>query len=343
MKLMILNNSDNVEQILGILNNPEEVHRVADLQRTGAPVAERLMDAGKRRLQVLREQHGDSSRPVESEAYRQTERGMSELFTMTGIPPTLRNLNGEITRPDDLPYVGGVHSDVWIGYWLGDQKVSPWQNNGNVLEKPIEYIYYVKLSGAAEGLAYLHTEKVVHGNVRCANILVAIGGEAVICDFGMSKIREETSAQSATMTLTTQGSTRWMSPELLDALVTSPTTQCDIYSFGMTMLECFTLQPPFTEIKRDFHFISLMSKGPLTPKRPMDEAATKWISEDVWKLMTDSWSRDPEKRPEMKEVVSSIHAIEMTARASAFSPSSTPTPTSTPPSVIQTPTPVVQS
>lgn len=69
----------------------------------------------------------------------------------------------------------------------------------------------------------------------------------------------------------------------------------------------------------------------------------KWISADVWKLMTDSWSRDPEKRPDMKDVVSRIHAIEMTARASAFSPSSTPTPTFTPPSVIQMPTPVVQS
>ena len=41
---------------------------------------------------------------------------------MTGIPPTVRNLNGEVVRQDDLPYVGGVYSDIWIGYWLGTQK-----------------------------------------------------------------------------------------------------------------------------------------------------------------------------------------------------------------------------
>lgn len=63
---------------------------------------------------------------MQSDAYQQTQRGMAQLYAMTGVPPTVRILNGEVTRPDELPYVGGVFSDIWIGYWLGDQKVSFW-------------------------------------------------------------------------------------------------------------------------------------------------------------------------------------------------------------------------
>lgn len=77
----------------------------------------------EQQLQVLREQQGDEPGTIESEAYVGVQRGMSSLFSMTGIPPTVRTLNGEVRKQDDLPYVGGVYSDVWIGYWLGDQKV----------------------------------------------------------------------------------------------------------------------------------------------------------------------------------------------------------------------------
>ncbi|KAH8108187.1 kinase-like domain-containing protein [Cristinia sonorae] len=428
MRLMLLNHTDNLEHILHILTNNDEVRQVVALQRAGAPVAERVMDVGKRQLQILREKEGDPSRPVQSETYRQMERGMSQLYSMTGIPPTVRNLNGEITRPDDIPYVGGVYSDVWIGYWLGDQKValktmrgvaippekaqkrfereinvwsklshphvlpflgivtnighfthmvSPWQSNGNILEyvkfvdldvqslqQPLQLhqevrtsrpvapgrAYFspcpvihdlteVQLAGAGEGLAYLHSQGVIHGNVRCANILVAIGGEAVICDFGMAKIREETSAQSATMTLTAQGSARWMSPELLDATISSPNQQCDVYSFAMTMLECFTLKEPFVEIKREIHVITKMSKGILKPKRPeLDSPAAKWISDDLWALMEECWHRDVHKRPETKVVASRLRGIEMDVRRSRSGFSSATTP---PPSFIQMPAPSV--
>lgn len=47
LKLISLYSADNVEKILGILYNPDEVRKVAALQKSGEPVAERLMNAGK--------------------------------------------------------------------------------------------------------------------------------------------------------------------------------------------------------------------------------------------------------------------------------------------------------
>ena len=123
-----------------------------------------------------------------------------------------------------------------------------------------------------------------------------------------------------------------MSPELLDATVSSPTTKCDVYSFGMTMLECFTLEEPFSEIKREIHVITKMSKGPLTPMRPETADGVKWITDEVWTLMMDCWDRSAENRPDMATVAQRMREIEIHVRLAASSSSS---------SVIQMPTPVL--
>lgn len=47
LKRISLYSADNVEKILGILYNPDEVRKVAALQKSGEPVAERIMNAGK--------------------------------------------------------------------------------------------------------------------------------------------------------------------------------------------------------------------------------------------------------------------------------------------------------
>lgn len=50
---LIYNNQENVEQILQILRNREQILQVAALEQAGNPVAERVMDAGKRVCSVL--------------------------------------------------------------------------------------------------------------------------------------------------------------------------------------------------------------------------------------------------------------------------------------------------
>jgi hypothetical protein len=62
--------------------------------------------------------------PQEGERYLQYQRGLFELHRTTGIPPTVKSLNGEITKIGDLAVTGGTYSDVWIGMWLGEEKVA---------------------------------------------------------------------------------------------------------------------------------------------------------------------------------------------------------------------------
>lgn len=47
IKQTLLSNQVGIDQILYILNNEDALRVVADLQRSGEPVATRVMDAGK--------------------------------------------------------------------------------------------------------------------------------------------------------------------------------------------------------------------------------------------------------------------------------------------------------
>lgn len=55
--------------------------------------------------------------------YENVQRALTELYRQLGIKPTVQLLDGEITRQDSIPVAGGIYSDVWIGWWLGETKV----------------------------------------------------------------------------------------------------------------------------------------------------------------------------------------------------------------------------
>ena len=88
-----------------------------------------------------------------------------------------------------------------------------------------------QLRETADAVAYLHSIRLVHGDIKANNILVGDSGEARICDFGWSKIMQS-------RTLTTykgQGTVRWQAPELFDNKPKSFET--DVYAFGITIFE----------------------------------------------------------------------------------------------------------
>lgn len=101
-----------------------------------------------------------------------------------------------------------------------------------------------QLHETAEGVAYLHSSKIVHGDLKATNVLVSDSdpGHALLCDFGLSKF-EDTCASSS---LENAGSTRWQSPELWDE-DPKKTYQSDTYAFGITVFEVCTVVYIFQE------------------------------------------------------------------------------------------------
>jgi hypothetical protein len=55
--------------------------------------------------------------------YLQYQRDLITLHRETGIPPTIKKLDGEVTRTSESPLAGGMYSDIWMGLWLEEEKV----------------------------------------------------------------------------------------------------------------------------------------------------------------------------------------------------------------------------
>ncbi|KAE9161373.1 hypothetical protein PF004_g30843 [Phytophthora fragariae] len=87
------------------------------------------------------------------------------------------------------------------------------------------------LHEAAVGLAYLHRQGIVHGDLRCSNILIGNDGIAKLCNVELSGLLEKSSDASAGA----NGFVRWQGPEVLRGEKLS--FQSDVYSLGMCILK----------------------------------------------------------------------------------------------------------
>ncbi|EEF40007.1 mitogen-activated protein kinase kinase kinase 5 isoform X2 [Ricinus communis] len=97
------------------------------------------------------------------------------------------------------------------------------------------------------GLAYLHSMKTIHRDIKGANLLVDASGVVKLADFGMSK---HLTGQAAELSL--KGSPYWMAPELMQAVMQKDTSSdlalaVDIWSLGCTIIEMFTGKPPWSD------------------------------------------------------------------------------------------------
>jgi len=95
----------------------------------------------------------------------------------------------------------------------------------------------------AEALAHAHSHRIVHRDVKLANILVRSDGGVVLIDFGLAI----DGSTSLTETGGRPGSRRTMSPEQWRLPSRELDQRTDIYSLAVTLFEMFTMRPLFPE------------------------------------------------------------------------------------------------
>ena len=71
--------------------------------------------------------------------------------------------------------------------------------------------------------------------------MISDSGEALLADFGLSTFAEKSQAASATLSgIRAMHTVRFAAPEILlgeDHAVVSKTRECDVYAFGMLIIE----------------------------------------------------------------------------------------------------------
>lgn len=94
--------------------------------------------------------------------------------------------------------------------------------------------------GAARGLLYLHEQcdpKIIHRDVKAANILLDDYCEAVVGDFGLAKLLDH---RDSHVTTAVRGTVGHIAPEYLSTGQSSEKT--DVFGFGILLLELITGQ-----------------------------------------------------------------------------------------------------
>ncbi|KAF7309834.1 hypothetical protein MIND_00355300 [Mycena indigotica] len=189
--------------------------------------------------------------------------------------------------------------------------VSPWQRNGTILKHLAENgnaNVEHRVLEIAQGLAYLHSQDIIHGDLRGSNILVDDGWHARLADFGLAVFSDAT---IATQTSHRGGSVRWMAPELhlpqscgLEDF--RRTFASDVYSFAFVSIELIQGKPPFADIIHDAAvMLRVMAKE--RPARPRDpESGRSLISDSLWAVVQQCWAHNIAERPTMARVVEMI-------------------------------------
>ncbi|CAI5972126.1 unnamed protein product [Closterium sp. NIES-65] len=147
----------------------------------------------------------------------------------------------------------------------------------------------------ARGMQYLHSNNIIHRDLKSANLLLNSSGLVKVADFGLARTEAQ---EPGNMTAET-GTIRWMAPEMIDH---QPyTRKVDVYSYGIVLWEICTAQWPFEGLS----FVQLAHAIVADNLRP----PTKDCPSQITKLVTRCWDRDPEKRPDFDEIVAYLERI----------------------------------
>ncbi|PVF95321.1 kinase-like protein [Serendipita vermifera] len=206
-----------------------------------------------------------------------------------------------------LPLHGYCHD-------LGKQGalVSPWYQNGNVghyirpedSSRQVAPLQRFNLwCGIIEGLAYLHANGVVHGDLKPTNVLVDDEVNARVCDFGLATIFSEEMV-GATPTPVHSSTMRYLPFELIVAEDTvTPTEASDIYALGCLALEIIFLTSPYANRRNPAQiFRDVAKRDPPAQAMPIKDEPPPPILQELWNRLKACWNTDPKKRPSAQQL-----------------------------------------
>ncbi|KAF8397109.1 hypothetical protein HHK36_016016 [Tetracentron sinense] len=167
--------------------------------------------------------------------------------------------------------------------------------------------------GTARSLAHLHQMNIIHYNMKSSNVLIDSSGEPKVGDFGLARLLPMLDRYVLSSKI--QSALGYMAPEFACRTV-KITDKCDVYGFGVLLLEVATGKRPVEYMEDDVVVLADMVRGALEEGKveecvdgklrgnfPAEEAIP------MMKLGLICTSQVPSNRPDMREVVNILELI----------------------------------
>ncbi|KAG6829178.1 hypothetical protein H0H92_005433 [Tricholoma furcatifolium] len=204
-----------------------------------------------------------------------------------------------LSHPNILPFYGIYRlNDSFKSLCI----VSPWTVNGNVHEYLKEKRHADRprlIYGIASGLDYLHKNGVIHGDLKCLNVLVSDSEQALVTDFGFSSIRDDNDLGGLVLSVQASGGmSSFEAPELVENPDMKVTEATDVFAFGMMFAT-----PPFTKQDSAVRFYLRILQNIPPPKWPGDRYSRRGLTNDIWGTLRRCMNHDPLDRPTATEIV----------------------------------------
>ncbi|KAJ2854282.1 Protein kinase of the Mitotic Exit Network, partial [Coemansia erecta] len=147
----------------------------------------------------------------------------------------LRDLN----HPNIVKYIGYEQTDDELDIILEYCEGGSLQNILRKFNKFPENLVGVYVAQILDGLSYLHSNAILHRDIKPGNILLLKEGVVKLADFGVARVQNGMD--------TVVGSPYWIAPEVLQ--LKGATTASDIWSLGCTIVQMVDGKAPYQDLQ----------------------------------------------------------------------------------------------
>ncbi|ORY07966.1 kinase-like protein [Basidiobolus meristosporus CBS 931.73] len=200
-----------------------------------------------------------------------------------------------LSHPQIVKYEGSIRTDdslyIVIEYVENGSLLKTLKDFGGRFPEKLVKKYALKI---LEGLMYLHDQKVVHCDLKAANILSTKNGNIKLSDFGVSLNLKllESNLTNVSANPTVAGTPNWMAPEIIE--LQGASTASDIWSLGCTIVELLTGKPPYYDLMPLTALFRIVEDD--CPPLPEN------ISDKMRSFLLQCFQKDPSMRPTAREL-----------------------------------------
>jgi len=153
------------------------------------------------------------------------------------------------------------------------------------------------IKGISKGMVHLSSRSIVHRDLAARNVLLRNSLQAVVSDFGLSRLGNEANVVYSKSEV---GPLKWMAIESIQRKKYSE--KSDVWAFGVTCSEILTREEPYGELDSVQAATLVVTEG-LRSRLPEN------IPDALRQLIYTCWHAQPESRPTFASLSYSLDSI----------------------------------